>query len=371
MIRLTDLVYAVDTFRLEVSLEIADGEYFVILGPTGSGKTVVVECLAGLRRPQSGRIEISGRDATWAEPRQRGIGYVPQDYALFTYRSIYRNIAFGPEVRGWPREETERVVQESARLVGIEGLLDRRIPGLSGGERQRVALARALAVRPDVLILDEPVSALDEATRETICGELRRVQRELNLTTIYVSHNVEEAFSVADRAAVMCGGRVEQVGPMEELLRRPRNEFVARFMRCENIFTGEVAGPGRASGTTLVRAGGVDFVVPGGHEGRVTFVVRPENLEIRKSGDGSKPEGAAAIPVRLTRGTDRGMYVRLELAGFQPLVAHMSLTAFKQLEIREGSELAAVVEPANVHVFSDTDHAVSLAKGLSRGTVHL
>lgn len=355
MIQVTDLRYSVGSFTLEVSLEIAAGEYFVLMGPTGSGKTAAVECLAGLRRPDSGRIEISGQDATWMEPRRRMVGYVPQDYALFAHRTVRRNIAFGAEVRGWPRERVDHAVSETARFLGIEGLLQRRIPGLSGGERQRVALARALAVRPEVLILDEPVSALDEATREIVCGELRRLQRELKLTTIHISHNVEEAFSVADRAAIFRNGRVEQVGPMEELLRRPGNEFVARFMRCENVFSGEAAGQGGIAGTP-VRVGELAFRVPGAHRGSVTFVVRPENLAIRRPETAQVPRDAAVIPVRLSRSVDRGAYVRLELESARhPLVAHMPLAAFQQLNVAEGSNLAAFVAPDSVWVLAGDD----------------
>jgi ABC-type Fe3+/spermidine/putrescine transport system ATPase subunit len=319
------------------------------MGPTGAGKTAAIECLAGLRRPLQGRIEISGRDVTSEEPRRRTIGYVPQDYALFMNRTVRRNIAFGPEVRGWRRDEIAGAVSEAGQLTGISGLLDRRIQGLSGGERQRVALARALVVRPEVLILDEPVSALDESTRESLCAGLRRVQRELNLTTIHISHNVEEAFSVADRAGVMRNGRMEQVGTMEELLRRPRNEFVARFMRCENIFDGEVLGSPSAGDATAVRVNGIDFTVPGARSGAVKFMVRPENIRIEKPGASGR-NGLTVLPMRLTRSTDRGAYVRLDLAGFQPVVAHMPLASFGDLSLNDGDEVAATVAADAIHV---------------------
>jgi len=352
MIRIDHLVYAVGNFRLDISLEIGAGEYFVILGPTGSGKTATVECVSGLRRPQSGRIEISGRDATHAEPRHRAVGYVPQDYALFTHRTVRRNISFGPEVRGWPRGEIARVVEESARLLGIEKLLDRRIQGLSGGERQRVALARALAMRPRVLVLDEPVSALDESTRETVCAELRRVQRELKLTTIHISHNLEEAFSVADRGAVLSAGRVQQVGTMGELLRRPVNEFVARFMRCENLFAAKTCGPGPLPETTAAFSDGVQWLLPGRHAGQVRFVVRPENLAVEKPGDRRERAGAAEMAVRVLRTTDRGAYVRLELEadGIGRLVAHLPHAESAALGAAEGERLLVLVRPSAVHV---------------------
>jgi molybdate/tungstate transport system ATP-binding protein len=352
MIRLSDLVYTAGTFRLDVSLEIGEGEYFVIMGPTGAGKTACIECLAGLRAPQSGRIELGGRDVMRAEPRSRSVGYVPQDYALFMHRTVRRNIAFGPEVRGWARDEIARTVLDSARLVGIESLLDRPIPGLSGGERQRVALARALAVRPALLILDEPVSALDEATRETVCAELRRVQRSLKLTTIHVSHNLEEAFSLADRAAVMRNGRIEQAGPMAELMRRPHSEFVARFMRAENIFHAAARGPDAAGTGTRVQADGVEFVVPGRHEGPVAFMVRPEGVLVVRPGDAPGPTGTGVTTARLVRAVDRGTYVHLELAGARRLVAHLSPAAFTRMQVTEGMVLQVYVCPEDIHVLS-------------------
>ena len=350
MIRLRDLVYVVEDFRLQVSLDVAAGEYFVLMGPTGAGKTALVECVAGLRRPTSGRIEIAGRDVTSAEPRRRSIGYVPQDYALFAHRTVRGNIGFGPEVRRWPREEAGRAVREAARLAGIESLLDRRIQGLSGGERQRVALARALAVRPEVLILDEPVSALDESTRQSICRDLQHLQRDLHLTTIHVSHNLEETLSVADRIAVLHGGRLEQDGPLEELLRRPRNEFVARFMRCENIFTAEARAIEGTAEATRARIEDIEFQIPGRHRGTVKFAVRPENLMVRRPDQAFSGQILAAFPVRLARRVDLGACIRLELTGFQSMVAHVPPGEFARLAAGDESHLFAGFAPEGIHV---------------------
>ena len=352
MIRVSGLVYEVGSFRLEADLEVGRGEYFMLMGPPGSGKTALVECLAGLRRPQAGRIEIAGREVTAAEPRERGIGYVPQDYALFNHKTVAGNIAFGPRVRGWPAGQVAQAVSETARLTGIDHLLTRRIAGLSGGERQRTALARALALRPDVLVLDEPVSALDESTRESLCAELRKLQRELGLTTIHISHNLEEAFSVADRGAVLSAGRVQQVGAMGELLRRPANEFVARFMRCENLFAAKTCGPGPLPETTAAFSDGVQWLLPGRHAGQVRFVVRPENLAVEKPGDRRERAGAAEMAVRVLRTTDRGAYVRLELEadGIGRLVAHLPHAESAALGAAEGERLLVLVRPSAVHV---------------------
>jgi len=230
MIRTEEISFHIGTFSLQrLSINVAKGEYFILLGPPGSGKTIFLECLCGLKRIDSGRIYIDGRNVTGLEPRARGIGYVPQDYALFPHLSVEQNIAFGLRVHGY----SEAKVTETAEMLGIRGFLSRGIHGLSGGEKQRVALARALVLQPKILLLDEPVCALDEVTRQEVCAQLLEIQRRLGLTTIHVSHNLEEAFSVADRAAILNEGILLQVGTLDELLDKPNSKFVARFMRRE------------------------------------------------------------------------------------------------------------------------------------------
>lgn len=352
MIRIRDFLYTVGSFRLHVPrFELVAGEYFVILGTTGSGKTAFIECLAGLRHPRSGAISIAGRDATELAPRHRGIGYVPQDFALFKHRTVKGNIAFGLENRRMNRADINRVVREKAELLGIEHLLERRIKGLSGGERQRVALARALAIKPEILILDEPVSALDEATRETVCAELRRLHRKVGLTTIHISHNLDEAFSVADRAAVMNAGRIEQVGSLDELLRRPLNTCVAAFMRCENILTGRADGPGSVANTTRVMVGGAPLVVPGAHDGEVSFVIRPENLKLSSGNPEADAPKESVFKGSVTRVEDRGAYARLNVAAFCPLVAHLAPDQVARLKIAANEPIVVTIPPAAIHVF--------------------
>jgi ABC-type Fe3+/spermidine/putrescine transport system ATPase subunit len=299
MIVLENLCYHVGTFKLNITLSIEAGEYFVLLGPTGSGKTALIECLAGLRQAHSGRILIAGQDVTALAPRERGVGYVPQDYALLPHRSVHGNIAFGLEIRGWTKKQIHAATQKIAQRLGISHLLERSIFGLSGGERQRVALARALVTQPKVLILDEPVSALDEATRETVCQELRRLQRETNLSTIHISHNIEEAFSVADRAGILRAGSLVQLGSMQELLRQPRDAFVARFLRCGNIFPVEIL-----DGVTAF-SDGFRISLSGLPNGRHTLILRPEDIAVKLPGEGP-------LPVRLERIIDRGPFLRLE-----------------------------------------------------------
>lgn len=350
MIRCERVAYSVGEFRLhEATFEVARGEYFVLLGPPGSGKSMLLECLCGLNRVAGGRVLLDGLDVTDWEPRRRGIGYVPQDYALFPHLSVRRNIASGLVAHGESRDTITHRVGAMADMLGIAHLLDRRIAGLSGGERQRVALGRALAIQPRVLLLDEPVSALDESTREHVCAELRQLQRQLSITTIHVSHNLEEAFSLGDRGGILRDGRFQQIGPLDDLLRRPANEFVARFMRCKNILTGEALGSGPGE-TTKVAVGATELFVPGAHRGQVTFALRPENIRLMPAGSASAGVGDCLISVQRVRSIDLGAYVRVDLDGAMPLVAHLSRADFSELPPDSRSPLLAVIRPDAIHV---------------------
>lgn len=212
MLKVESLHVAVGDFALrDVSLEVAPEEYFVLMGPNGSGKSLLLRAIGGLLRVHSGRVLIGGRDVTALEPRERGIGYVPQDGALFPYLDVARNITFPLRVRGSRHRTALRDVGSLIDLLQLGGLLHRHPGTLSGGERQRVAVARALAFRPSILLLDEPVSALDEEARRLVCGHLRRIQRELRIATIHVCHSTEEARMVADRRVLMDGGRLRTV----------------------------------------------------------------------------------------------------------------------------------------------------------------
>jgi ABC-type Fe3+/spermidine/putrescine transport system ATPase subunit len=247
MIRTEEICFRIGTFQLKrLNINIAKGEYFILLGPPGSGKTIFLECLCGLKKIDSGHIYIDERDVTNIEPRARGIGYVPQDYALFPHLTVEQNISFGLRARGCQHKEIQSKITETTELLEIGQLLSRRIHGLSGGEKQRVALARALVLQPKVLLLDEPVCALDEVTRQEVCAQLLSIQRRLSLTTIHVSHNLEEAFTVADRAAILNFGCLQQVGRMDELVGKPNSDFVARFMRREKNLSCQCNGQGQA-----------------------------------------------------------------------------------------------------------------------------
>ena len=219
------------TFRLtSVSLHVAPGEYFVLMGRTGSGKSLLIRCLCGLIDPTAGSVAIDGLDVTDLEPRERRVGYMPQDCGLFPHLDVRRNVIFSLRARGMGRRAAMAAAAPVVEMLGVGRLLDRRVTSLSGGERQKVALARALAGRPKVLLLDEPVSALDEPTRRDVCAELVRVQRELRLATIHVCHSLAEARSVADRVGVMEAGTIHQTGTIADLTAEAATEAVGRLM---------------------------------------------------------------------------------------------------------------------------------------------
>jgi ABC-type Fe3+/spermidine/putrescine transport system ATPase subunit len=357
MLFLDHVCYSIGNFQLaDITLRIAPGEYFVLLGPPGAGKSILMECGCGLRPVQAGRILIGGVDVTGQEPRSRGVGYVPQDYALFPHKSVRGNISFGLIPRRLPGREVARRVVEVAAVLGIEHLLERRISGLSGGERQRVAIARALVVQPKVLLLDEPVSALDESTRRVVCAELRALHDRLQLTTIHISHNQQEAFSVADRAGVLFAGRLTQVDSLGNLLRKPCNEQVARFMCCENIFAGQATVSQDGAGRTRIKSG--NLLLQTGHrrQGEVQFLVRPENVQIMPTDAFQKPTHAVTR-ARLRQIQDYGAYCRVVVDGEPELVAYISPALLAQHALRPGSDVWAVIHPDAVQILPSAQNA--------------
>ena len=234
MIDVRGLALRAGTFRMhDVALHVDDGEYFVLMGPTGSGKSLLIKSICGLKRPSGGTIHIGGRDVTRLEPRLRNVGYMPQNCGLFPHLNVLKNVVFSLRSRGMRRAAAVRQARPLIEMLHIEHLLDRRVRDLSGGESQKVALARALAGRPNLLLLDEPVSALDEPTRREVCAELRRVQQRLGISTIHVCHSLEEARSVADRVGVMHAGTVHQTGTVEQLSTDPKTKAVARLMNLD------------------------------------------------------------------------------------------------------------------------------------------
>ena len=259
-----------------VSLEVAPGELFALLGPSGSGKTTLLRLIGGFETPDQGRIEIDGSDVTRTPPYQRPVNMVFQSYALFPHMSVFDNVAFGLRRDRLARDEVARRVREVLDLVQLSGVDARRPAQLSGGQRQRVALARAIAKRPRLLLLDEPLSALDRKLREETRGELVRLQERLGIAFIMVTHDQEEAMGIAHRMAVLDHGRVVQVGSPRDIYERPANRFVAGFIGRVNLFDGVVTAPGRARCEAL----GCEIDVAGDAAAgtRAALAIRPEQF---------------------------------------------------------------------------------------------
>ncbi len=286
MIEIEDLKVDVGDFHLrDINIRLGTAEYVVLLGPTGAGKTVLIETLAGVHRPRSGRILMNGMDASRLPPEHRRIGYVPQDYALFPNMPVEDNIAFALSLKLSSRESVKEVVKELAVLFGIEHLLRRMPHNLSGGEKQRVALARALAVEPRALLLDEPLAALDNVSRTSLSMELKKVQKRFEVTILHVTHDLEEAFTLGDRVAVMMESTLVQCGSPKEVFHRPRNRKIAEFVGVKNIFSGEVVDVDSGQKETLVSIDGVVIRAPlySYRKGdRVLLCIRPEEIMLIK-----------------------------------------------------------------------------------------
>jgi sulfate transport system ATP-binding protein len=268
----------------DVSLDVQDGEFFVLLGSSGSGKTTILSMIAGLTPVDQGRILLHGRDVTHLSPQERKVGFVFQHYALFQHMSVAHNVEFGLRVRKVPAAQRRQRVDELLELVGLTGLGGRKPYQISGGQQQRVALARALAFQPEVLLLDEPLGALDAKIRVDLRRTLRAIQRELGIATILVTHDQEEAFELADRLGVMSFGRLLEVGPPQELYRRPQTEFVATFLGAANLLVGQ--------GTpTGVQVGPLHFPLPATAEppvanSRMQVLFRPEDVALAPAPEG-------------------------------------------------------------------------------------
>ena len=333
----------------EVSLEVPSGALLALLGPSGSGKTTLLRIIAGLEVADAGAVRYHDEDVTRAPVTERNVGFVFQHYALFRHMSVFDNIAFALRVRGWPAARVTARVEELLRLIQLEALAPMRPAQLSGGQRQRVALARALAAEPKVLLLDEPFGALDARVRAELRDWLRRLHDDLHVTSVFVTHDQEEAFEVADRVAIMQGGHIEQVGSPREIFEAPASPFVMGFLGDVNVFHGHVR-----RGRAVLRGLEVSYPQHPHDESRpATAFVRSHELDILRA-----PDGRPSVAGRVTHVNAAGPVVKVRVyAEDFGLVLTVDLPPERHAELALRVGDAAYVVPRRVRVFVEDQWA--------------
>jgi len=334
----------------DVSLEIRPGEYFIILGPTGAGKTVLLETIAGIHTPESGRIILGDKEITSTEPRLRNIGMVYQDYMLFPHLTVEENITFGLRQRKISSDKQHALVEEMSSLLEISHLT-KRYPGtLSGGEQQRVALARALVLKPEILLLDEPMSALDGHTRERMRMELSRIQKLIGMTIVQITHHFDDVFALANRIAIMREGRIVQVGETSEVFLHPSDTFVAEFLGIGNIIRGTSSKYGNITQITTVN--GTAFFAASGIIGDVVATLHAEDVILSKAPFTSSARNCLSGTV--SEVIPAGSTVRVILdVGFL-LTALLTRESCCELHLESGSRVYATFKASAVHVIPIT-----------------
>jgi ABC-type Fe3+/spermidine/putrescine transport system ATPase subunit len=328
-----------------LTLTVARGAFVTFLGPSGSGKSTALRMVAGLERPDSGRILIEGRDVAGVAPWRRNLGMVFQHYAVFPHMSVAENVGYGLKVRNLPRQARLRRVSEMLDLVGLPGFENRNITRLSGGEQQRVALARALAPQPRILLLDEPLSALDEKIRREMQSELKHIQRKTGTTFLYVTHDQEEALTMSDAIAVLNQGMCAQYDAPEVLFRRPRNRFVASFFRGCNVLDAQCRMT--SDGQIMLAIAGVEIALPTtgvASKSQVAIAVRCENLLLGARAQSSAARFAARVEDIIYRGTNVDHVLRLA-------DGQVAMATSTRRELDDGDTSVIVgCDPANIVV---------------------
>ncbi|HWC44191.1 MAG TPA: ABC transporter ATP-binding protein [Actinomycetota bacterium] len=335
-----------------IDLEVPGGEFFALLGPSGCGKTTTLRLVAGFEQPTEGAILLDGVDMARTPPHKRKVNTVFQSYALFPFLSVADNVAFGLRFQDVPRAEARRRVGEALALVQLQGLEKRRPAQLSGGQQQRVALARALVLNPSVLLLDEPLGALDAKLRKALQVELKALQETIGITFVYVTHDQEEALTMSDRLAVMSGGRIEQVGSPSELYEEPATTYVAGFLGVANLFSATAGGDG--GGRCRLRLGEFDLEASGGDTaatGEVRVVIRPERVRLEPYGT----TGPNRLPGMVERLVYQGPATQLvvRLATGEPLQALVQNQG-EPMSWTQGTAIAVHLPPDALRVLRES-----------------
>jgi len=347
MIRVENISKDLGEFFLkDVSINIGTGEYLMILGPTGAGKTILLETIAGIYPPDKGRVYLNGRDVTRLPPRKRNIGMVYQDYMLFPHLTVKKNIKYGLRSRNFGKQEVSRRIDELATLLGVSHLLHRHPGTLSGGEQQRIAIARALIMEPDVLLLDEPLSALDSETRTKLRKELRKIHALTSTTMIHVTHSFDEAFLLGSQMAIMNHGEIVQVGEPSEVFRKPNSPFTAEFLGVTNVFRGESKAD---NGIANISIHGLKFSSADKREGEVYFSIRPEDILVSLTPIESSARNSFQGEVRDI--SNAGVIVRITVDIGVPFVAAITRRSFLDMGLKQGMKVFLTFKAMDVHVF--------------------
>jgi len=325
----------------DINLNIESGSYFVIVGPTGAGKTLLLETIAGLQPAHEGMVELDNRDITRLQPEQRRMGLVYQDHTLFPHLNVAQNIGFGLRMRKQNKNSIKQKVTEAAALMRVENLLERQVERLSGGEKQKVALARALVLEPSVLLLDEPLGALDPESRETLRDELHRLHTRLHTTIVHVTHDFQEAIVLADKMTVIGEGQVKQTGTPSEIFRQPASVFVARFTMSKNILQGQISDGYFSSGSLRVR-------LKEKFSGPCFGIIRPEDIDIKSTP--IRADGCETIPGTITEIIDYGATVSI-LTDVPPVVQCMlHRTTVEEKNLKTGQNVFLTFKTSSLRI---------------------
>jgi molybdate transport system ATP-binding protein len=349
------------TFTLDVQFEVGN-ELVVLFGRSGSGKTTTLQCISGLLEPNGGKITVNDNVYFDCHKRinlpvqQRSLGYVFQNYALFPHMDVNKNIGYG--LKGWDKEEKEKMIREMLQMLQIDGLENNYPSQLSGGQKQRVALARALAPKPDILLLDEPFSALDMVVRMKLREKIKEIQRELEIPVLFITHNHVEAFTIADKVIIFHEGRVQQTGTPEEVFYHPKNRHVAELVGLSNIFEDTVVNEENTPGTLTLKCGNLQVTANKPDfdcniSERITWGIRPENLRILPLSDsleGGENTYQACVKSVVNKGASRVLALEIE-EHENLLIAEIANQLFEDVDLKAGDKCLAMIEKSRIVIF--------------------
>lgn len=353
MIEFEKVHLALGDFKLEdISFEIKRGEYFVIVGPSGAGKTIIIEAIAGLHRPDRGRILVRGQDVTTLPPEKRRISLVYQDYSLFPHLNVFENVAYGLRRLGRPKDEIEREVGKMLERFGITSLKDRNPLTLSGGEQQRVAIARSIIVNPEILLMDEPFSALDPVSRDSFISDIKLIQLEEGLTIVQVSHSRDEVYALADRIAVIIDGKMECIGGLGDIFDRPATIKTAKFTGIENMLKGAVVS--KENGLAVINVSGIEITAVTDMEAgeKVMACIKGTDITLLK-GYGEDSSARNRFLGKVADIHFNGPVARIGIdCGFY-IVAVITDRSVNELGIKKGQDIGISFKATEVHVIRE------------------